>query len=83
MAKIGQISGYKPAWQKFDPTKTKLTKNQKEALRRKELQQLCRDAIKGDKIKYAFYQVNCFSLPKGTGKGVSCPPNVKAISRFA
>ena len=82
MAKIGQISGYKPSWQKFDPTKTKLTKNQKEALRRKELQQLCRDAIKNDKIKYAFYQVNRFTLPQGNIKGISCPPNVKAISRF-
>lgn len=82
MAKIGKISSYKPSWQNFDPSKAKLTKNQKEALKRKELQQLCREAIKDDKIKYAFYQVNWFPLPQGTTKSISHPPMVKAISRF-
>lgn len=83
MAKIGKISSHVPSWQKFDPTKAKLTKNQKAALKRKELQQLCRDAIKNDKLKYAFYQVNWFSLPQGSCKSINQPPTVKAISRFA
>ena len=82
MANIGKISSHVPAWQKFDPSKAKLTKNQKEALKRKELQKLCHDAIKDDKIKYAFYQVNWFTLPQGSCKAVNHPPEVKAISRF-
>ena len=83
MAKIGKISSHVPSWQKFDPSKAKLTKNQKEALKRKELQQLCREVAQKETMKYAFYQVNYYTLPQGTVKGITCPPTVKVISRFS
>ena len=82
MARIGKISSYKPAWQNFDPAKTKLTKNQKEAAKRKELQELCRNAVKEGKLKLAFYQVNRSYLSDMAGKNIPNPPVIKSISRF-
>lgn len=82
MAKIGKVSAYTPAWQNFDPSKTKLTKNQKEALKRKELQDLCNKAVKQDKFKYAFYQVNNTYLTDIYRGNMFETPAIKAISRF-
>ena len=82
MAKIGRISTGKPAWQNFDPSKAKLTKNQKEALKRTELRAICDEIVKKDKFKYAFYEVNRSYLGENAGRHVFNSPNVRAVSRF-
>lgn len=82
MANIGKISSYTPAWQNFDPSKAKLTKNQKEAIKRKELQDLCRKALEKEKMKYAFYQVNRSYLSETSRTSMSKSPDIRAISRF-
>lgn len=82
MARIGKVSSHVPAWQTFDPTKAKLTRKQKEAIKRKELQQLCRDAIKDEKMRFAFYQVNSNPLPLENTRSYPTPPTVKALSRY-
>ena len=82
MAKIGRISQV-PAWQRFDPSKAKLTKNQKEALKRKELRAICDEVVKQEKFKYAFYQVNRYGVGDFIGKHVVHEPQVRAVSRFS
>lgn len=81
MAKIGKISSHVPSWQKFDPSKAKLTKNQKEALKRKEIRAICDEVVK-DKMKYAFYEVNRYGLGEMLGRHMVYQPQVKAITRF-
>ena len=83
MARISRMSAGKPAWQNFDPTKAKLTKHQKEALKRKELQKICREAVQNEKFKYAFYEVNSGFLSDSYMRTHYVPQKeVKAISRF-
>ena len=82
MARIGKIQQGIPAWQKFDPEKTKLTKNQNAALKRKELQALCEEVAKQEKIKPAFYQVNKYGLDSPIDRYAPCKPEFKSVSRF-
>ena len=80
MARIGKISTGRPSWQNFDPSKAKLTKNQKEALKRKELRAICDEVVKRDKLKYAFYEVNWSVLSDYNSSRRMSPKIVKAVS---
>lgn len=78
MAKVGKVATAR--WQNFDPTKTKLTKNQKEALKRKELRAICDEYVKSKKLKYAFYEVNWSVLGDYNSSKIMFPKTVKTIS---